>query len=47
MNYGNREFWCRGYSVGTRGKNAQKMQGEIKRQMEEDKIGKQLTMGNF
>ncbi len=42
--YRNREFWCRGYYVDTAGKNAQKIQSYIKRQLDEDKAGEQLTM---
>lgn len=45
--YRNREFWCRGYYVDTAGKNAQKIQEYIKRQLDEDKAGEQLTMDNF
>ena len=45
--YRNREFWCRGYYVDTAGKNANKIAEYIKRQLEEDQAGEQLTMGNF
>ncbi len=45
--YRNREFKCRGYYVDTAGKNAKKIQEYIQKQLEEDKAGKQLTMGNF
>lgn len=45
--YRNREFWCRGYYVDTAGKNAKKIQEYIQNQLEEDKAGEQLTMGNF
>ena len=45
--YRNREFWCRGYYVDTAGKDAKKIQAYIQRQLEEDKAGEQLTMGNF
>ena len=45
--YRNREFWCRGYYVDTAGKNAKKIQEYIKHQLEEDKAGGQLTMGDF
>ena len=45
--YRNREFWCRGYYVDTAGKNAKKIQEYIQHQLEEDKAGEQLTMGNF
>ena len=42
--YRNREFWCRGYYVDTVGKNAKKIAGYIKNQLEEDKIGKQMKI---
>ena len=45
--YRNREFWCRGYYVDTAGKNAKKIEEYIRHQLEEDKAGEQLTMGNF
>ena len=45
--YGSREFWCRGYYVDTVGKNARKIEEYIKRQLEEDRAGEQVTMGNF
>ena len=45
--YRNREFWCRGYYVDTAGKNANKIAEYIKRQLEEDQAGEQLTMRNF
>ena len=45
--YRNREFWCRGYYVDTAGKNAKKIEEYIRRQLEEDKAGEQLTMGNI
>ena len=41
------EFWCRGYYVDTAGKNAKKIEEYIRHQLEEDKAGEQLTMGNF
>ena len=41
--YRNREFCC----VDTAGKNAQKISGYIKHQLEEDQAGERLTMGNF
>ena len=43
--YRNREFWCRGYYVDTVGKNANRIAEYIKRQLEEDRARKQLTMG--
>ena len=45
--YRNREFWCRGYYVDTAGKNAKKIEEYIRRQLEEDRAGEQLTIGNF
>ncbi len=45
--YRNREFWCRGYYVDTVGKNAHKIEEYIKHQLDEDRQGEQLTMGNF
>ena len=45
--YRNREFWCRGYYVDTAGKNAKKIEEYIRNQLEEDRMGEQLTMGNF
>ena len=45
--YGNRHFWCRGYYVDTVGKNTKKIEEYIRHQLEEDKAGEQLTMGNF
>ncbi|EGQ8084712.1 TPA: IS200/IS605 family transposase, partial [Vibrio parahaemolyticus] len=40
----NREFWCRGYYVDTVGKNIGKIQSYIKHQLEQDKMGEQLSM---
>ncbi len=45
--YTNREFWCRGYYVDTAGKNAKKVEEYIRHQLEEDRAGEQLTMGNI
>ena len=42
--YRNREFWCTGYYVDTVGKNKTKIAEYIKHQLDEDKIGDQLTM---
>ena len=42
--YRNREFWCRGYYVDTAGKNKAKIQEYIKKQLEEDKLGSQLSL---
>ena len=39
-----REFWCRGYYVDTVGRNKQKIAEYIKPQVDEDKMGEQLTM---
>ena len=45
--YRNREFWCRGYYVDTAGKNAKRIEEYIRHQLDEDKAGEQLTMGNY
>lgn len=42
--YRNREFWCRGYYVDTVGKDKVKIAQYIKRQLDEDKLGEQMTM---
>ena len=42
--YRNREFWCRGYYVDTVGKDKAKIANYIKHQMDEDRLGEQLTM---
>ena len=42
--YRNREFWCRGYYVDTVGKNATKIREYIRKQLEEDKLGTQLSL---
>ena len=42
--YRNREFWCRGYYVDTVGKNTKAIAEYIRHQLEEDKMGEQLTM---
>ena len=41
--YRNREFWCRGYYVDTTGKNTKRIQEYIKHQLDEDKLGDQLS----
>ena len=42
--YRNREFWCRGYCVDTVGKNKAKIAEYIKHQLDEDRLGEQMTM---
>ena len=42
--YRNREFWCRGYYVDTVGKNKEKIAAYIRHQLDEDRMGEQLTM---
>jgi len=42
--YRNREFWCRGYYVDTVGKNTKAIAEYIRHQLDEDKMGEQLTM---
>ena len=45
--YRNREFWCKGYYVDTVGKNEVRIAEYIATQLEEDKLGEQLTMGDI
>ena len=42
--YRNREFWCCGYYVDTVGKNATKIREYIRKQLDEDKLGTQLSL---
>ena len=42
--YRNREFWCRGYYVDTVGKDKAKIAEYIKHQLDEDRMGEQMTM---
>ena len=42
--YRNREFWCKGYYIDTVGKNTTRIAEYIKHQLEEDKLGDQLSM---
>ena len=42
--YGSRHFWCRGYYVDTVGKNTKAIAEYIRHQLDEDKMGEQLTM---
>ena len=41
--YRSREFWCRGFYVDTVGKNTAKIQDYIKKQLDRDKLGDQLS----
>lgn len=45
--YANRHFWARGYFVDTVGKNKQRIQEYIKRQLEQDQIADQLSLKEF
>ena len=42
--YRNREFWCKGYYVDTVGKNTKAIAESIKHQLDEDRMGEQMTM---
>ena len=42
--YRNREFWCKGYYVDTAGKNTSRIAEYIRHQLEEDRLGEQLTL---
>ena len=45
--FGNRHFWCRGYYVGTVGKNAKKIQEYIQNQLKEDLEYDQMTLKEY
>ena len=42
--YRNREFWCKGYYFDTVGKNESRIAEYIKHQMDEDKLGEQISI---
>ena len=42
--YRHREFWCKGYYVDTVGKNEARIAEYIRMQLEEDKLGDQLSI---
>ena len=42
--YRQREFWCKGYYVDTVGKNEGRIAEYIKHQLDEDKLGEQLSI---
>ena len=42
--YRNREFWCRGYYMDTIGKKRKKIAEYIRHQLEENKLGEQLSL---
>lgn len=42
--YKNRSFWCKGYYVDTVGKNTSRIAEYIRNQLEEDKLGDQLSI---
>ena len=45
--YGNRQFWCRGYYVDTAGKNAKKITEYIQNQLKEDQVADQMTLKEY
>ena len=45
--YGNRHFWCRGYYVGTVGRNKEAIKKYIANQLQEDKLAEQLSMKEY
>jgi len=45
--YGNRYFWCRGYYVGTVGKNKKAIEEYIKNQQKEDMIADQISIKEY
>ena len=42
--YRNRSFWCKGYYVDTVGKNERRIAEYIQHQLDEDKLGEQLSI---
>ena len=42
--YRSRSFWCKGYYVDTVGKNERRIAEYIKHQLDEDKLGDQLSI---
>ena len=45
--YGNRHFWCRGYYVDTVGRNKKAIEQYIRKQLQEDIAGDQLSIKEF
>ena len=45
--YRNREFWCKGNYVDTAGKNMNRIAEYIRHQLEEDRLGEQLTISGM
>lgn len=44
--YKNRQFWCKGYYVDTTGKNTNRIAEYIRLQLEEDRLGEQLSFAD-
>ena len=42
--YRNQSFWCKGYYVDTVGKNERRIAEYIRHQLDEDKLGEQLSI---
>ncbi len=45
--YGNRQFWCKGYYVDTVGRNKKAIAEYIRNQLAEDKISDQMTIKEY
>jgi putative transposase len=45
--YGNRYFWCRGYYVGTVGRNKERITQYIMEQLQENMANDQLTLKKY
>lgn len=45
--YGNRYFWCRGYSVDTAGKNTAAIKKYIQQQLKEDQEYDQMSLVEY
>jgi len=45
--YGNRKFWCRGYYVGTVGRNEKKIREYVRNQIQDDIVTEQMSIKEF
>jgi putative transposase len=45
--YGNRKFWCKGFYVGTVGRNKKVIEEYIRNQLQEDVVAEQMTMEEY
>ncbi len=45
--YGNRHFWCKGYSVDTVGRNEKKIAEYVRNQLQEDQLTDQIGLREY